>query len=116
LASFPSLSSPTGSAEGAEFLQTRIADKSFLRLIGKCLRVGILDNEQYDEPDIGTVQGSTLSPMLGNIFLHYVLDVWFEREVRPRMRGKVHLWRFADDFVIGFQRQEERRPRHEGAR
>jgi RNA-directed DNA polymerase len=90
-----------------EFLQTRIADKSFLRLIGKCLRVGILDNEQYDEPEVGTVQGSTLSPMLGNIFLHYVLDVWFEREVRPRMLGKVHLWRFADDFVIGFQKQED---------
>ena len=90
-----------------EMLQTRIADTSILRLIGKCLHVGILDGEHYEEPDIGTAQGSTLSPLLGNIFLHYTLDVWFEQEVRPRMRGKVHLWRFADDFVIGFERQED---------
>jgi RNA-directed DNA polymerase len=90
-----------------EMLQTRIADMSLMRLVGKCLHVGILDGELYEEPEIGTVQGSTLSPILGNIYLHYALDIWFEREVRPRMRGKVQLWRFADDFIIGFELQED---------
>jgi group II intron reverse transcriptase/maturase len=90
-----------------EMLQTRVADTSLMRLVGKCLHVGILDGEDYEEPDIGTVQGSTLSPLLGNIYLHYALDVWFERDVRPRMRGKVNLWRFADDFIIGFELQED---------
>jgi hypothetical protein len=78
-----------------------------MRLVGKCLHVGVLDGEEYSEPDVGTAQGSTLSPMLGNIYLHHVLDVWLEREVRSRLRGKVCLVRYADDLVIGFERQEE---------
>ena len=90
-----------------EMLQERVVDTSFLRLVGKCLHVGILDGEEFSEPDEGTVQGSALSPMLGNIFLHHVLDLWFEREVRPRMRGQVHLIRYADDFVITFELEED---------
>src|SRR5262245_38553790 len=61
-----------------EMLRQRIADESFMRLVGKCLHVGVLDGEEYEEPEVGTVQGSTLSPMLGNINLHHVLDQWFE--------------------------------------
>ena len=80
-----------------EMLRQRVADESFLRLVGKCLHVGVLDGEQYSEPREGTVQGSTLSPMLGNIYLHYVLDAWFEREVQPRLRGRACLVRYADD-------------------
>jgi RNA-directed DNA polymerase len=90
-----------------EMLRARVADTSLLRLVGKCLHVGILDGEEYSEPDEGTVQGSVLSPLLGNVYLHHVLDEWFERDVRPRLRGKACLVRYADDFVIGFQREDD---------
>jgi RNA-directed DNA polymerase len=80
-----------------EMLRERVADTSLLRLVGKCLHVGILDGEEYSEPDEGTVQGSSLSPLLGNVYLHHVLDQWFERDVLPRMQGKAHLVRYADD-------------------
>jgi RNA-directed DNA polymerase len=90
-----------------EMLRERVADGSLLRLVGKCLHVGILDGAEYSEPDVGTVQGSSLSPLLGNVYLHHVLDLWFERDVRPRMRGKAHLVRYADDLVIGFEREDD---------
>lgn len=88
-------------------LRERIADESLMRLIGKCLHVGVLDGEQYTTPDEGTVQGSALSPMLGNVYLHHVLDAWFEREVQPRMRGRAVLIRYADDFAIVFDRKDD---------
>jgi hypothetical protein len=91
----------------SEMLRIRIADGSLLRLVGKCLHVGVLDGAEYSEPDEGTAQGSSLSPLLGNIYLHYALDLWFEREVRPRLRGKAKLIRFADDLVMGFEHQED---------
>jgi group II intron reverse transcriptase/maturase len=92
-----------------EMLWERVADKSLKRLVGKCLHVGLLDGFEYSEPDEGTVQGSVLSPILGNIYLHHVLDLWFEREVRPRMRGRVRLIRYADDAVLVFEREEDAR-------
>lgn len=92
-----------------EMLRERIADTSLLRLVGKCLRAGILDGEEYSEPDEGTVQGSSLSPLLGNVYLHYVLDLWFEREVAPRLRGKACLIRYCDDFVLTFQYEADAR-------
>jgi hypothetical protein len=58
-------------------------------------------------PETGTVQGSTLSPLLANVYLHYVLDLWFELEIKPQLRGKVILVRYCDDFVMGFERQED---------
>lgn len=88
-------------------LRKRIDDESLLRLVGKCLHVGILDGETYSEPDIGTVQGSVISPLLGNVYLHYALDEWFAREVEPRMRGSAQVVRYADDFVIGFETKED---------
>jgi RNA-directed DNA polymerase len=90
-----------------EMLQRRVADQDFTRLVGKCLHVGVLEGEEYSEPDVGTAQGSTLSPMLGNIYLHHVLDAWFEQEVRPQLRGRSCLVRYADDFIIGFEGQED---------
>ena len=90
-----------------KMLRQRVADGSLLRLIGKCMHVGVLDGEEYSEPDRGTTQGSVLSPLLGNVYLHYVLDRWFEREVKPRLRGKATLVRYADDFVIGFERRDD---------
>jgi len=91
----------------AEMLQTRVADGSLLRLVGKCLHVGVLDGATYAEPDTGTAQGSVLSPLLGNVYLHYVLDLWFEREVKPRLRGEAHLVRYADDFVMTFETKDD---------
>jgi group II intron reverse transcriptase/maturase len=90
-----------------EMLRQRANDESFLRLVGKCLHVGVLDGEEYTEPDVGAAQGSALSPMLGNIYPHHVLDVWLDREVRPQLRGKASLARYADDLVIGFERRED---------
>lgn len=90
-----------------KLLQLRVADGSLLRLIGKCLHVGVLDGKDYTEPEMGTIQGSGLSPLLGNLYLHYVLDLWFEREVKPRMVGKATLIRYADDLVITFERKDD---------
>ena len=90
-----------------ELISARIADGSIKRLIGKCLHVGVLDGEEFSTPDQGTVQGSVLSPMLGNIYLHYVLDAWFEDEICPRLPGRAYLIRYADDLVLGFERRED---------
>lgn len=92
-----------------EMLRQRVNDESFMRLIGKCLHVGVLDGEKYTEPGTGTAQGSSLSPILGNVYLHHVLDVWFEREVKPRLKGHACLIRYADDFVIGFELEHDAR-------
>jgi RNA-directed DNA polymerase len=90
-----------------EMLQKRVADGSMLRLIGKCLHVGVLDGEEFTTPSEGTVQGSTLSPLLGNAYLHYALDLWFAEEVKPHLHGKAMLVRYADDGVLGFERQDD---------
>lgn len=90
-----------------EMLENRVADGSLLRLVGECLRAGLLDGSEYTEPEEGTVQGSSLSPLLGNIYLHYVLDAWFERDVRPRLRGRAQVVRYADDFVLAFERKDD---------
>lgn len=90
-----------------KMLQIRVADGALLRLVGKCLHVGVLDGTVYSEPDVGTSQGSVLSPMLGNIYLHYVLDVWFAEQVKPRMRGTAFLIRYADDFLMAFQQRDD---------
>jgi group II intron reverse transcriptase/maturase len=92
-----------------EMLQIRVAEGSLLRLIGKCLHVGVLDGEVYSRPELGTSQGSVLSPILGNIYLHHALDLWFETEVKPRLRGRATLIRYCDDFIIGFEREDDAR-------
>ena len=71
-----------------EMLCGRIADETLMRLVGKCLHVGVLEGERYLETDEGTAQGSSLSPLLGNVYLHHVLDLWYERGVRPRLKGR----------------------------
>ena len=83
-----------------EMLRIRVADGSLRRLVGKCVRVGVLDGEERTEPERGTPQGSGLSPLLGNLYLHHTLDVWFEREVKPCLGGEAVLVRYCDDFVI----------------
>ena len=95
--------------EFKKMLEVRVADGSLLRRIGKCLHVGVLDGETLVEPEVGTAQGSVLSPLLGNVYLHYVLDLWFETEVKPRLQGKATLIRSGDDFLIGFEREDDAR-------
>ena len=90
-----------------EMLRIRVADGSLRRLVGKCVRVGVLDGEERTQPERGTPQGSGLSALLGNLYLHHTLDVWFEREVKPRLGGEAVLVRYCDDFVIGFERRED---------
>ena len=83
-------------------LQKRMNDGAILRLIGKWLHVGVLEAGQVVNQELGTPQGAPISPVLANIFLHYVLDEWFQTQVRPRMGGNCFLVRYADDFVMGF--------------
>lgn len=86
-----------------EMLQERVPDGSIKRLVGKCLNVGVLEGEELSWSKEGTTQGSIISPLFGNIYLHHVLDEWFETTVKPRLKGKAHLVRYADDFVITFE-------------
>ncbi len=88
-------------------LELRIGDPWILRLIRKWLGAGILDHGQVTTPDRGTPQGGPASPVLANVYLHYALDLWFEKVVRPRCEGKATLIRFADDFVVLFQSEED---------
>lgn len=85
-----------------EFLQRRVRDGVVLRLIGKWLNAGVLEEGTVRHADLGTPQGGVISPLLANIYLHYVLDEWFEQEVKPRLVGEATLIRYADDFVLAF--------------
>lgn len=84
-------------------LRLKIKDPVILRLVGKWLRAGALVDGIIVRTGEGTPQGGPISPMLANIYLHYALDLWFEKRVKPGCKGKAHLVRFADDFVTGFQ-------------
>jgi group II intron reverse transcriptase/maturase len=90
-------------------LQHRVRDGVLLRLIGKWLNAGVLEEGSLSFPEAGTPQGGVISPLLANVYLHYVLDEWFAREVQPRMKGRSFLIRYADDFVMGFTCEEDAR-------
>ena len=92
-----------------DLLRQRIRDGVLLRLIGKWLNAGVLEDGNLTFPDEGSPQGGVISPLLANVYLHYVLDVWFEQEVQPRLKGRAFLIRYADDFVIGFTCEEDAR-------
>ena len=83
-------------------LRQRVRDGVVLRLIDKWLKAGVLEEGILTYPEAGAPQGGVISPMLSNVYLHYVLDVWFEQEVKPRLKGRAFLVRYADDFVMGF--------------
>src|SRR5438270_5850545 len=85
-----------------ELLRQRIRDGVLLRLIDKWLKAGVLEEGIVTVPEAGTPQGGVVSPLLANVYLHYVLDVWFERDVKRRLQGRAFLVRYADDFVMGF--------------
>jgi group II intron reverse transcriptase/maturase len=92
-----------------KILQQRVQDGSILRLIGKWLHAGVLEGETFLQPETGSPQGAVISPLLGNLFLHQVLDEWYVRDVRPRLRGRSFLVRFGDDFVIGCEYEADAR-------
>jgi len=88
-------------------LEQRVKDPHFLRLIGRFLNVGIVEEGKLILTDKGTPQGAVLSPVLANIYLHYTLDLWFERKVKGQLKGFAQLIRYADDFVVCFQSERE---------
>src|SRR5262249_61078655 len=90
-------------------LRRRVRDGVLLRLIDKWLNAGVLEAGSLSYPEAGTPQGGVISPLLANVYLHYVLDEWFEQEVKPRLRGRAFLIRYADDFVIGFTDEADAR-------
>ncbi len=92
-----------------EFLKRRVRDGVIVRLIGKWLNAGVMEEGVHTTPETGAPQGGVLSPLLSNLFLHYVLDQWFDKEVRPRLKGEAFLIRYADDFVIGVAREDDAR-------
>ena len=93
-----------------EFLKRRVRDGVILRLIGKWLNAGVLEEGVHNDPRNGYAPRRGDQPAaLANIFLHYVLDEWFEKEVRPRLKGEAFLIRYADDFVIGVAREDDAR-------
>lgn len=90
-----------------EMLDLRIKDGVIRRQIDKWLKAGVLENGQLTYPKEGTPQGGTISPLLSNIYLHYVLDEWFTEQIQPLLKGESSIIRFADDFLLCFERKED---------
>jgi group II intron reverse transcriptase/maturase len=90
-----------------EILGLRIRDGAILRLIGKWLNAGVMEGLELSHPEAGTPQGGVVSPVLANVYLHEVIDEWFVREVRPRLKGRAALIRYADDLLFIFAQKED---------
>ena len=88
-------------------LRQRVNDGVITRLIGKWLNAGVQEKGQLSYPEVGSPQGGVISPLMSNIYLHHVMDVWFETVVKPRMTGKVFMVRFADDMLVGFSDKQD---------
>lgn len=89
------------------FLDQRVKDGKVRKMLDKWLKAGILEDETLSYPEKGTPQGGIVSPLLSNIYLHYVLDEWFSEVIQPRLKGRSFIVRYADDFVLGFERAED---------
>ena len=92
-----------------ELIERRVSDGSILRLIGKWINVGVIEEGRLLQTEEGVPQGQVVSPLLANVYLHHVLDRWFEDEVKPRLKGKAFLVRYVDDAVICFQHEGDAR-------
>jgi len=90
-----------------KFLRHRIADERILRLVMKWLNAGVIEDGQWSDSGEGTMQGGSLSPLLANVYLHYVLDLWADWWRKTHARGNMIIVRFADDFIVGFQHQDD---------
>ena len=91
------------------FLNHRIGDPRILRLIRKWLNAGVLEDGAVSVGETGTGQGSVISPLLANVYLHHVFDLWAERWRRPEARGDMMIVRYADDLVVGFEHEADAR-------
>ncbi len=94
-------------------LEERIKDTTLLKLIKRFLKAGVVEEESYRQTEQGTPQGGNLSPVLSNIYLHYVLDLWVMKVLKKQLGGYLKLIRFADDFILCFQREEDARKGYE---
>lgn len=92
-----------------KMLKHRIQDPLIIRLIGKWLKVGVMDHGIVVKSESGVQQGGPISPILANLYMHYVLDLWFEKRLKKQIKGEIHLNRFVDDFVVSVQYQEDLR-------
>jgi len=90
-------------------VEHRIADRRVVRLIKKWLAAGVLEDGQWRATKEGTPQGAVISPLLANLYLHYVLDLWVQKWRRTRASGDVVIVRYADDFVVGFEHESDAR-------
>ena len=99
-----------------QFIEHRIGDRRVVRLVKKWLKAGVLADGEHIEQEKGTVQGGSISPLLANIYLHYVLDLWVHQWRQRHARGEVIIVRYADDFVVGFERREDGQRFHEELR
>jgi group II intron reverse transcriptase/maturase len=98
-----------GHSEMREIIKLRVNDGGIIRYIGKWLNAGVVEGETLIYPERGSPQGGVISPILSNIFLHHVLDDWYVKEVKPRLKGRSFLNRFADEFVIRCELEEDAR-------
>ena len=89
------------------FLEHDVQDKNFLRYIKRFLIAGVMEGTELKDSDRGTPQGGLVSPVLANVYLHYALDLWFEKAVKPRLKGEAYYVRYADDFLIMFQKERD---------
>jgi len=92
-----------------KFLENDIKDKNFLRYVKRFLIAGVMEGTERKESDKGTPQGGQISPVLANVYLHYVLDLWYEKVLRKNCKGEVYYVRYADDFLLMFQYENEAR-------
>ncbi|HEU4345625.1 MAG TPA: group II intron reverse transcriptase/maturase, partial [Candidatus Binatia bacterium] len=90
-----------------KFVEHRVADRRVVRLIQKWLKAGVMEDGKRMQSEVGTVQGGSISPLLANIYLHYVFDLWIQQWRKSKAGGDVIVVRFADDFVVGFERRED---------
>jgi len=90
-----------------KFLENDIADKNFLRYVKRFLLAGVMEGTEFSESEKGTPQGGLISPILANVYLHYVLDLWYEMVLKKKLKGEVYYVRYADDFLLMFEYEEE---------
>ena len=89
------------------FLEHRIGDQRVLRLVGKWLKAGVLEDDTWTKGTVGTPQGAAISPLLANVYLHYVYDLWVEQWRHRHAHGDVIVIRYADDTIVGFQHEAD---------
>ena len=99
-----------------KFLEHEIGDKNFLRYVTRFLKAGIMEEGKYFDTDSGVPQGGLISPVLANVYLHYVIDMWFAKVIKPRSKGKAAMVRYADDIVFCFGHEEEAREFYQALR